>query len=309
MEPVSQYGGGILPRGLTKRGVKTYTEIDFEKGGFSMRHALTIAGSDSSGGAGIQADLKTFAAFGVYGMSAITAVTAQNTRGVKAVRAMDAGFVAEQIACVFEDIRVDAVKIGMLADAGIVRAVAAELRRHPGVPVVLDPVMVSTSGHTLLAADAAAALKSELLPLADVITPNLPEAAVLTGKKAQTADDMRKAAETLIRMGAKAAVVKGGHLPGDAADIAFDGKTFRTFSVPRLDTPNTHGTGCTYSSAVAALMAEGHPFLEAAGGAKRYLTGAIAHAEPLGHGHGPVAHFYAGTAAEKAVLEVRPCSG
>lgn len=260
-----------------------------------MQHALTIAGSDSGGGAGIQADLKTFAAFGVYGMSAITAVTAQNTCGVRAVCAMEPELVAAQIDCVFADIRVDAVKIGMTANAGIITAIAAELQKHPGVPVVLDPVMVSTSGRALLAPDAVQALVRELLPLAAVVTPNLPETSVLVGREITTVENMHAAARELIAQGAKAVVIKGGHLDGDAVDVFFDGKTFLQLSQPRCSTQNTHGTGCTFSSAIAASLAKGMPLANAVREAKGYISQAIAHAEPLGHGHGPVNHFYAMT--------------
>ncbi len=258
-----------------------------------MQHALTIAGSDSSGGAGIQADLKTFAALGVYGMSAITAVTAQNTCGVRAVRAMEPELVAAQIDCIFEDIRVDSVKIGMTANAAIISAIAAELRKHPDVPVVLDPVMVSTSGHALLAPDAIRALTRQLLPLATLVTPNLPESAVLTGHEAHTVEGMRAAAAELLALGARAVVVKGGHLDGDAVDVFFDGRDCLLLPHPRVATRSTHGTGCTFSSAVAAALARGKPLPDAVRAAKAYISEAIAHAGPLGHGHGPVNHFYA----------------
>lgn len=249
-------------------------------------------GSDSGGGAGIQADLKTFAALGVYGMSAITAVTAQNTRGVRGMRALEPDFVAEQIACVWDDIRVDAVKIGMTANAGIIAAIARELQKHPGTPVVLDPVMVATSGDALLDPEAVRALTGLLLPLAGVVTPNLPEAEALTGAPADGLTQMETAARALVRMGARAAIVKGGHLRGDAVDVLYDGREIIRFSSPRVDTPNTHGTGCTFSSAIAALLAQGRPLPEAVRGAKAYITQAIAHAEPIGGGHGPVHHFY-----------------
>lgn len=260
-----------------------------------MQNALTIAGSDSGGGAGIQADLKTFAACGIYGMSAITAVTAQNTCGVRAVCAMEPDLVTAQIDCVFADIRVDAVKIGMTANANIITAIAAELKKHPGVPVVLDPVMVSTSGHALLSPDAVQALIRELLPLAAVVTPNLPETSVLVGREIATIEDMRTAARDLVERGAQTVVVKGGHLDGDAVDVFFDGKTFLQLSQPRTLTPNTHGTGCTFSSAIAASLAKGMTLAHAVREAKGYISQAIAHAEPLGHGHGPVNHFYAMT--------------
>lgn len=265
------------------------------KGTIGLRHALTIAGSDPSGGAGIQADLKTFAAFGVYGMSAITAATVQNTCGVREAQALKPGLVAAQIGCLFEDIRVDAVKIGMTADADVISAIAGELRKHPGVPVVLDPVMVSTSGHALLDPAAVHALTRQLLPLAALITPNLPETTVLTGREVRTVEDMRTAAVDLIALGARAVVVKGGHLDGDAVDVFFDGRDFLLLPQPRVATRNTHGTGCTFSSAVAAALANGKPLPDAVRVAKTYISEAIAHAETLGHGHGPVNHFYAAT--------------
>lgn len=258
-----------------------------------LQHALTIAGSDSGGGAGIQADLKTFAALGVYGMSAVTAVTAQNTCGVRAVQTMKPELVTAQINCVFEDIRVDAVKIGMTVNAEIIASIASELRKHPDVPIVLDPVMVSTSGHALLDPAAVRTLTRDLLPLVSVVTPNLPETEVFVGRKITTVEDMRAAARELIAQGAKAVVIKGGHLSGDAVDIFFDGLNFLCLSHPRTPTQNTHGTGCTFSSAIAALLAKGQPLSVAVQGAKTYISEAIAHAEPLGHGHGPVNHFYA----------------
>lgn len=258
-----------------------------------MRHALTVAGSDSGGGAGIQADLKTFAALGVYGMSAVTAVTAQNTREVRGVQPLPPAFVAAQIDCVWDDIRVDAVKIGMTANAGIIEAVAAALRRRPPVPVVLDPVMVATSGATLLEPDAARALVQTLLPLCAVVTPNLAESEALVGLPVRTPAEMEQAARVLVRMGAGAAVVKGGHLPGEAVDVLFDGRKTHRFAVPRVANPNTHGTGCTFSSAVAAMLARGLPLVQAVGAAKDYVTQAIARARPVGGGRGPLAHFAA----------------
>lgn len=255
--------------------------------------ALTIAGSDSSGGAGIQADLKTFAAWGVYGMSAITAVTAQNTCGVNAVETLTPSMVAAQIDAVFSDIPVGAVKIGMMANAEIVQAISERLRHYQPTHIVLDPVMVSKSGSRLLDTAAVAAVKEQLFPLAEVITPNLPEAAALAGFKINDEADMCRAAQTLHHSGARYVLVKGGHLPGAAVDILYDGRTCRRFSAARLDMVHTHGTGCTYSSAIAAGLSRGLAVVEAVAQAKDYVTAAIAHGFKLGQGIGPTHHFYA----------------
>ena len=256
-----------------------------------MRTALTIAGSDSSGGAGIQADLKTFAAHGVFGMSAITAITAQNTLGVSRVDVLDPAMVTAQIDAVASDIGVNATKIGMLANAAIVSAVASAIRRHRLPHVVLDPVMIAKSGAKLLDDDAVRALASDLLPLADVITPNAPEAEALTGLRISTAADLRRAATRLVEMGARAAFVKGGHLDGPALDVIWDGRTATELLAERIDTRHTHGTGCTLSSAIAARLALGDDLLSAARAAKAYVTRAIAEAPALGKGHGPLQHF------------------
>jgi hydroxymethylpyrimidine/phosphomethylpyrimidine kinase len=266
-----------------------------------MPSVLTIAGSDSSAGAGIQADLKTFAALGVYGTSAVTAVTAQNTRGVTAVQEMPPGIIAAQIDAVVADIRPDAVKTGMLASAPIIEVVAGKLKKHGLANVVVDPVMVAKSGDRLLREDAVAALRDLLLPLAAVVTPNLPEAEVLVGRAIASDEDARKAAEEIVGLGAGAAVVKGGHRPygrpsgreaAEALDILYDGSGYREYSVPRVDTMSTHGTGCTFSSAIAAYLARGEPLAEAVGRAKEYLTEALRRAYPIGGGHGPVHHFH-----------------
>ncbi len=258
-----------------------------------MPTVLTIAGSDSSAGAGIQADLKTFAALGVYGASAITAVTAQNTLGVTAVQELPPDMVAAQIDAVVTDIRPDAVKTGMLAGASIVEVVAAGVRKH-GLPnLVVDPVMVAKSGDSLLREDAVAALRDLLLPLCAVVTPNLPEAEVLSGRSIASDDDVRRAAEEIVGLGAGAVVVKGGHREGaEAVDVLYDGSDFREYSAPRIDTTSTHGTGCTFASAIAAYLARGEPLPEAVGRAKEYLTEALRRAYPIGGGHGPVHHFY-----------------
>ena len=258
-----------------------------------MPTVLTVAGSDSGAGAGIQADLKTFAALGVYGTSAITAITAQNTLGVTAVQEVPPGMVAAQIDAVVADIRPDAVKTGMLASAPIIEVVAAKVREH-GLPnLVVDPVMVAKSGDRLLREDAVAALRDLLLPLCAVVTPNLPEAEVLAGHSIGSDEDARRAAEEIVGLGAGAVVVKGGHRgTPEAVDILYDGNDFREYSAPRIDTTSTHGTGCTFASAIAAYLARGEPLAEAVGQAKEYLTEALRHAYPIGGGHGPVHHFY-----------------
>jgi len=253
-----------------------------------MRTALTIAGSDSSGGAGIQADLKTFAAHGVYGTSAITAVTAQNTTGVSGVEALAAAFVAAQIDAVAIDIPPDAVKIGMLANADIVRAVADAIRRHGLSPVVLDTVMIAKSHAPLLDAGAVDALRRDLLPLATVVTPNVPEGEALTGLTIESAADLLAVAKRLVEMGAKAALVKGGHLDGPAVDVFWDGTTGVELIADRIETRHTHGTGCTLSSAIAARLALGDGLIEACRAAKTFVTRAIANAPGLGHGYGPL---------------------
>ncbi len=254
--------------------------------------ALTIAGSDSGGGAGIQADLKTFAAFGVYGTSAITAITAQNTRGVTAVSALDPALVVAQIDAVATDLRPRATKIGMLANAAIISAVADAITRHQLLHVVIDPVMVAKGGDHLLEPAAVAALHARLLPLADVLTPNVPEAEVLTGLTIRTVDDLRTAAAQLVAMGARSVVVKGGHLTGPAVDVWHDGLHWEEFSSERIHTPHTHGTGCTFSSAIAAGLANGLETGAAIRAAKAYVTGAIEHAPGLGSGHGPLQHLW-----------------
>jgi hydroxymethylpyrimidine/phosphomethylpyrimidine kinase len=258
-----------------------------------LKVALTIAGSDSSGGAGIQADLKTFQALGVYGMSAITAVTVQNTQKVYAIQEIDPQIVHDQIICLFEDITIDAVKIGMVSSVGLIHAVAQALRKVQRPPVVLDPVMISKSGYPLLKVDARHALVTELFPLAEVVTPNIHEAEALVGGAIATQDQMTVAAQKIIQLGAAKVVVKGGHLDGDqATDILYDGQAFHHLTTPRLDTPNTHGTGCTFSAAIAAHLARGAAFFDAVQNAKRYITGAIAHSLDIGKGHGPTHHFY-----------------
>ena len=253
--------------------------------------ALTIAGSDSGGGAGIQADLKTFQALGVYGASAITAVTAQNTRGVFGIQEMSPDLVGQQIDAVLHDIGADAIKTGMLASAGIASRVAERVRAARVRNVVVDPVMVAKSGDRLLNQDAVRAIVTEVLPLALVVTPNIPEAEVLVGYAIDTEDDVRRAARDIVALGPSAVVMKGGHRTGpEATDLLFDGREFYAFSAQRFDTPNTHGTGCTFSAAITAGLAEGRALIEAVGRAKHFLTEAIRCAPQIGHGHGPVAH-------------------
>jgi hydroxymethylpyrimidine/phosphomethylpyrimidine kinase len=259
--------------------------------------ALTIAGSDSSGGAGIQADLKTFAALGVYGASVITALTAQNTQGVGAIHDVPAGFIAAQIDAVFSDLDVAAVKIGMLSQTASIETVAIGLDRHHAKNIVLDPVMVAASGDRLLAPDAVAALRHALFPAALVITPNLPEAAaLLDGEVARNEADMEAQARALLDLGARHVLIKGGHGEGESSvDLLVGQGGTERFAAGRIATRNTHGTGCTLSSAIAAGLAKGLPLKAAVQAAKTYVTAAIAAADTLhvGHGHGPLHHFYA----------------
>ena len=256
-----------------------------------MRTALTIAGSDSSGGAGIQADLKTFAAHGVYGMSAITAVTAQNTQGVTEVAALSPAMVRAQLVAVATDIPPDATKIGMLANADIIVAVADAIREYRLPNVVLDTVMIAKSRAPLLAVDAIGALRDRLLPIANVITPNVPEAEALTGLAIASVADLRTAARRLVELGARAALVKGGHLSGPAIDVLWDGREMIELKADRIESRHTHGTGCTLSSAIAARLAIGDSLIDACRAAKAYVTRAIQQAPGLGHGHGPLQHF------------------
>lgn len=260
-----------------------------------ITNVLSIAGSDPSGGAGIQADLKTFSALGCYGMAALTALTAQNTRGVTAVHVPPAAFLSAQLDAIFADVEVAAVKVGMLATGEIARIVASRLTS--GIPVVLDPVLVATSGDSLGDPDVVEAIRDHLLPLATVITPNLPEAARLADLPvAEDEDAMRATALKLLRHGAKSVLIKGGHLAGgDAVDLLSDGTDIQFFRAPRVETRNTHGTGCTLSSAIAAYLARGLALADAVGAAKTYLTTAIAESGQLsvGSGHGPVHHLHA----------------
>ena len=256
-----------------------------------MRTALTIAGSDSGGGAGIQADLKTFAAHGVFGMSAVTALTAQNTLGVSGILPIPPDFVVAQIDAVVSDLGADATKIGMLATADIAEAVAQALERLTLPHVVLDTVMIAKGGASLLSDAAVAVLRHRLLPLAEVVTANIPEAVALTSQAINDVDDAKRAARRLVELGARTALVKGGHLAGPAIDVLFDGQIITEFHAARITTTHTHGTGCTLASAIAARLALGETLVDAVRAAKIYLTRAIAEAPGLGHGHGPLAHF------------------
>lgn len=258
-----------------------------------MQVCLSIAGSDSCAGAGIQADLKTFAAHSVYGVTAVTAVTVQNTVGVREVQEVSPQIVRDQILCLMEDMPLHAIKIGMVFNAPIIRAIAEALNQEGLPPVVLDPVMVSKSGHELLQGEARSALLEHLFPIVDVVTPNLLEARLLTGISAASIRDMERAAQELRRMGPGAAVVTGGHLdPDPATDVYCDEQGTRLLSGEFVSTGNTHGTGCTFSSAIAANLARGNRLEQAVRQAKSYLEKALAASQPLGRGHGPVAHFF-----------------
>jgi hydroxymethylpyrimidine/phosphomethylpyrimidine kinase len=254
--------------------------------------ALTIAGSDSGAGAGIQADLKTFAALGVYGTSVITAITAQNTVKVTKVFELNPDLVAAQIDAVIEDIGAEALKTGMLANTAIIEMVAAKIRQYRLKNLVVDPVMVAKSGDLLLRRDAIEALRSRLIPLAQVVTPNLPEAEELTGMKLTREKDFKEAVRRISAMGAKNVVIKGGHRRGPAIDLFFDGKKMHLLRSPRMRTRHTHGTGCTFSAAIAAYLAKGEPVETAVSRAKRYITAAIRRGFAIGSGHSPVHHFH-----------------
>lgn len=257
-----------------------------------LKTALTIAGSDSSGGAGIQADLKTFSALGVYGMSVITAITAQNTCGVTAIREMDNEIIASQIDAIFRDITVDAVKIGMLSSADIVNEVADGLERYAVKNIVLDTVMISKSGSRLLKTEAIESLRKKMIPKAFIVTPNLHEATELVGFEVKDQESMKKAAMAIKEMGAQYVVVKGGHLKGDACDLLYDGNEFEILTNKRIETIHTHGTGCTFSSAIASGLAKGFDIRRSVHMAKTYITIAITHGFKLGKGVGPTHHFY-----------------
>lgn len=259
-----------------------------------MKTALSIAGSDPSGGAGIQADLKTMTCNGVYAMSVITALTAQNTTGVTGIVDINPEFVRQQIEMVFSDIRPDAVKVGMTSSAALMKVITQELKKNHAKNIVVDPVMVATSGSVLMDPDALQTLKTELLPVADVITPNIPEAETLAGMKIQSREDMEKAAVKLGKELHTAVLLKGGHLVEDANDLLFDGEELTWFYGERIDTPNTHGTGCTLSSAIAANLAKGFDLQESVERSKAYLSEALMDGLDLGAGSGPMNHAFDG---------------
>ena len=254
--------------------------------------AMSIAGSDSGGGAGIQADLKTFAAFGVYGTSALTAITAQNTLGVMAVHNIPMDIIEAQIDAIVSDIGVDAVKTGMLANSGIIELVAKKAKEHKFHNLVVDPVMVAKGGDRLLEESAIDSMRKVLIPNSTIITPNIPEASALLNKEIDTIEDAREAAVAIVGMGAGSVIVKGGHLSGDAIDIFYDGNQFLELYAERINTKNTHGTGCTFASAITAGLALGKSIEQAVGDAKTYVTQAIRLSLSIGHGHGPLNHFY-----------------
>ena len=257
-----------------------------------MKTALTVAGSDSSGGAGIQADIKAMTANGVYAMSAVTALTAQNTCGVSDILEVPPAFLTAQLNRIFTDIVPDAVKIGMVSSGGLIEAIADTLSRFRAKHIVLDPVMVATSGARLISAEAVSVLTARLLPLAELITPNIPEAEVLTGRTVRSAADMEQAAAALHAAYGCAVLLKGGHSVSDADDCLCDDTGIRWFRGRRIDNPNTHGTGCTLSAAIAANLAKGFSPAEAVGRAKRYLSGALGAMLALGHGSGPINHMF-----------------
>ncbi len=254
--------------------------------------ALTIAGSDSGAGAGIQADLKTFAAFGVYGTCVITAVTAQNTVGINRIFELSPEMVAAQFDAVIQDIGTDAVKTGMLANSGIIEVVAEKIRQYRLQNIVVDPVLVATGGKLLLRKGAIESLRSHLIPLATVVAPNVPEAEELTGFRIREFREIKRAAEKILAMGAGSVIIKGGHRRGPATDIFYDGKKFTSFTAARIETRHTHGTGCAFSAAIAASLAKGKKLEEAVAAAKRYITQAIRGGFAIGSGHSPVHHFY-----------------
>ena len=266
-----------------------------------LKTALTIAGSDCSGGAGIQADLKTMTMNGVYGMSAITALTAQNTTGVTAISEVTPAFLKQQIDMIFDDIRPDAVKIGMVSSAALIEVIAERLRHYQAANIVVDPVMVATSGSALMENDAVATLKKSLLPMATVITPNIPEAEVLSGIRIQSETDMEQAGKILFQAYGCAVLVKGGHSINDANDLLYNGNGAVWFHGKRIQNPNTHGTGCTLSSAIASNLAKGYSLEDSIRRAKDYLSGALAAMLDLGHGSGPLHHGFdlRGTFAER----------
>ncbi|MGH4123669.1 MAG: bifunctional hydroxymethylpyrimidine kinase/phosphomethylpyrimidine kinase [Clostridium sp.] len=263
-----------------------------------MKKVLTIAGSDSCGGAGVQADLKSFSANGVYGMSVITAITAQNTMGVFAVQDLDKEIIVAQIDAIFTDITVDAVKIGMVSVISTIDAISEKLQQYKPKNIVLDPVMISKSGYSLLKPESKTELINKLIPLASLITPNVPEAEEILREvhsaitSIETVEDMERAAKEIYKLGCKSVLLKGGHMEGDAIDVFYDGKEITQFKSERILTKNTHGTGCTLSSAIAANLALGFSMKDAIKNSKEYITTAIKHSLDIGHGVGPTNHFY-----------------
>lgn len=258
-----------------------------------MKHVLSIAGTDPSGGAGAAADCKTICAHQCFALNVITAVVSQNTQGVRGYMDVTPELIASQIDAVFEDITVDAVKIGMVSNPVTIAVIAEKLQHYKPSIIVVDPVMVATSGHRLLHTEAEEALKTQLIPLADVLTPNIPEAEVLTGMTIESIADMEQAAKQIEALGAKAVLVKGGHRIEDATDILYDGQDMYHFKGKRVESTSTHGTGCTLSSAIASNLAKGMTLAEAVHEGKEYVFQGICHAEPIGKGHGPLHHFYA----------------
>lgn len=257
-----------------------------------MKCCLSIAGSDCSGGAGIQADIKTFSAHGCFGMSAVTAVVAENTSRVISILDVPPEIIKDQITAVFEDIEVHAVKVGMLSKSETMRIIAADLKEYKPQIIVVDPVMIAKGGCALMEPSALETLKSDIIPLAYLLTPNIPEAVAITGKEIKNTDDMKEAAVMIYNMGAKNVLVKGGHSEGEPIDILFDGENYFSFSGKRIDSENTHGTGCTLSSAVAANLANGLSLCDAVKNAKDYVADAIRYSFDIGKGHGPTNHFY-----------------
>lgn len=257
-----------------------------------IKRVLTIAGSDCSGGAGIQADIKTITVHRMYAMSAITALTAQNTTGVFDVMEVTPDFLRKQLEAIFEDIRPDSVKIGMVSSSELIITIAEMLKKYSAENIVVDPVMVSTSGCRLISENAVGALKKELFPIASVITPNIPESEMLCGFEIKSEADAERAAKSIKKLTAGAVLIKGGHSVNDASDFLFDGETGTWFRGERIDNPNTHGTGCTLSSAIACNLAQGRTAADSVGYAKKYLEGAIKAGLDLGRGSGPLEHFY-----------------
>ncbi|MGL6064373.1 MAG: bifunctional hydroxymethylpyrimidine kinase/phosphomethylpyrimidine kinase [Fusobacteriaceae bacterium] len=263
-----------------------------------MKKVLTIAGSDSCGGAGIQADLKTFSANGTYGMSVISAIIAQNTKGVTKILTLNRDIVEAQLDAIFSDIEVDAIKIGMVSQIEIIEVIAEKLIQYKGKKIVLDPVMVSKSGHNLLERESVKKLIEKLIPLATIVTPNLPEAMEIMkaiGENVQeitTEEEMKYVAKKIFALGCKSVLIKGGHLKGDALDILYDGTSYYRYINKRIETINTHGTGCTLSSAICACLAKGYPLKDSVENAKIYITKAIENSFSIGSGVGPVHHFY-----------------